>query len=187
MPNYTEDRVRSDLFIPEIRRIVGPHLLQPSNLEQDCTEATDLIILHAHDMRIAARIRRHGYGDKYPFDITIRARRDSGVKTELSKIVDGWRDWFFYGHADLKDCAIERWWLVDLDAFRAGLIRDLNRFPPDRVKCGNRANGDGTYFKFFDLRSFPDSPPILVASSHNLPKTITTPQLSFSSMGIVSE
>jgi hypothetical protein len=38
------------------------------------------------------------------------------------------------------------------------------------LHCGNGSNrDDGTHFKWFDLRSFPARPPILVASSEPLP------------------
>lgn len=165
MSGYSSDRAWSDVMIPQIKQIVGPFLLQPASFDADARQATDLIVLTARDMRIAARIRRPGYSDKYPFEFTIRAKRDSGVETELSKIVNGWGDWMFYGHAD-KSNWIERWWLIDLHAFRAGLIRSAMNGAP--VKCHDKANGDGTYFKAFDLRSFPAHPPIIVGSSHPL-------------------
>jgi hypothetical protein len=164
MPSYAYDRQWSDRFIPEIKRIVGPHLLEAADLELDAKEATDLIVFRARDMRIAARIRRAGYAERYPFDITIRAHRDSGSKTELSKIIDGFGDWFFYGHADASEDRIGLWWLIDLHHFRAALIR-ASRNNGASLQCGDKSNGDGTYFKWFDLRSFPRSPPILVAAS----------------------
>lgn len=165
MASYDTDRQWSDHMLPQIMQIVGPLLLVPATVEEDCKQATDLIVLRGRDMRVAARVRRPGYGDKYPFEITLRARRDSGNETELSKIVNGWGDWFFYGHAD-RSHWIDRWWLVDLNAFRAGLIRaSMNGAA---IRCGDKPNGDGTYFKWFDLRSFSQHPPILVAGSHPL-------------------
>jgi hypothetical protein len=111
-------------------------------------------------------VRRFGYADRYPFDITMRARRGSGAKTELSKIVEGFGDWFFYGHADQTETRIDLWWLIDLANFRAALIR--SSMNGERLSCGDKNNGDGTYFKWFDLRSFPRTPPILIASSRML-------------------
>jgi hypothetical protein len=164
---YREDRDVSDRMIPQIKTIVGPYLLEVAPLELDANEATDLIVFRARDMRIAARIRRYGYAERYPFDITLRCRRDSGAKTELAKIVEGWGDWFFYGHLDSTDLKIILWWLVDLHAFRAALIREnMNRHP--RLRSGDRSNQDGTHFKWFDLRTFPPDPPILIASSRPL-------------------
>lgn len=166
MSAYQKDRYWSDKFIPQIKTMVGPLLLEPSDLQRDAIEATDLMVLVAHDMRIAARVRRYGFADRYPWEFTIRARRDSGAETELSKIVNGWGDWLFYGHADEGEGYVDRWMIVDLHAFRAGLIRQAMNSV--RIKCGDKANGDGTFFKWFDVRSFPASPSILVASSHDI-------------------
>lgn len=167
MSAYQKDRAWSDRFIPQIKTIIGPLLLEPSDLQRDAIEATDLMVLVARDMRIAARVRRHGFADRYPWEFTIRARRDSGAETELSKIVNGWGDWLFYGHADEGDGYVDRWMLVDLHAFRAGLIREAMN--GTTIRCGTKPNGDGTYFKWFDALSFPSRPPLLVATSHDVP------------------
>jgi len=160
----------SNRFVPAIKRLVGPHLLTPAALEQDAHEATDLIVLVARDMRIAARVRRQGYADSFPYEFTIRARRDSGAVTELEKIVNGWGDWFFYGHADNFD-GFSLWWLIDLHSFRAALIRNSNN--GTKLRFGDKPNGDGTFFKWFDLRSFPSTPPILIAGSRDLSESTT--------------
>lgn len=167
MGDYRKNREWADRFIPQIKRIVGPYLLDTTPNDIDVTQAADLMIFTARDMRIAARVRRPGYSSGFLYEFTIRAQLDNGVKTELQKIVDGWGDWFFYGHADIAEEFIEYWWLVDLHAFRASLIRTAMN--GTKVKCGQKSNGDGTHFKWFDLRSFPDEPPILVAGSQILP------------------
>lgn len=163
MTEYSKDRAWSDRYIPAIKRIVGPLLLDETSFAIDTKQASDLMVFTARDMRIAARVRRPGFAERYPFEFTIRARRDNGVETELSKIVNGWADWMFYGHAG-DDGRIVRWWVIDLDAFRASLIRARGS-----IIMGNKDNGDGTYFKWFDLRSFPSHPSITVAGSHPLP------------------
>lgn len=164
--SYRDDRQWADQFIPEIKRIVGPLLLEPAAFELDAKEATDLIVLRAHDMRIAARMRKHGYFDSYGNQFTIRCRRDSGAKTELFKIVNGWGDWMFYGHAAIEHGKIDHWMIVDLHAFRAGLIR--NAMNGKKIRCGQMPNGDGTHFKWFDYVSFPETPPILVSASEEV-------------------
>lgn len=162
--SYQEDRVWSDRFIPCIKRLVGPHLLEPSSFEVDTKQAADLVVLTAKNMTIACRVRRHGYADKYRYEFTVRSARDSGARTELEKLTDGWGDWMFYGHAAQSSPIVERWWLIDLSAWRAALIRD-----PGSVVKGNKSNGDGTHFVYFDVRSFKDSgKPLLVAASHPL-------------------
>lgn len=162
MSAYLTDRAWSDLMIPQIKRIVGPCLLEIADFEHDTKQATDLMVLRARDMHIAARVRRPGYAERYPYEFTIRSMRDSGAETELSKIVNGWGDWLFYGHADASN-TIGLWHLICLHGFRAALIRHSMNGSPLTFK--DKANSDGTYFKAFDLRSFPTSPPILIASS----------------------
>lgn len=160
--SYATDRSWSDQFLPAIRRIVGPHLLVPSSMEVDTKQAADLIVLKARDMTIAARVRRHGYAYKYGYEFTVRSERDSGAKTELAKLQDGFGDWMFYGHASVKAGEIGRWMLIDLHAWRARLMR-----------CGykdgwhslaeHKSNGDGTHFFAFDVRLF--IPSIVIAES----------------------
>ncbi|MDF0602311.1 hypothetical protein P1J78_16345 [Psychromarinibacter sp. C21-152] len=161
---YAINRSWSDRFIPEIQRIVGAHLLSIAPDAFDMHEATDLLMMEAKDLHIAARVRRPGYARVYPYDFTIRAQVPSGAETELSKIVNGKGDWMFYGHADASGRGLASWWLIDLRAFRAGLIRQATNGYP--IRCGDRTNPDGTRFKWFDIRSFPPEPPLVVASGH---------------------
>ena len=165
MPSYTEDREWSDARILRVKEIVGSHLLDVTPDEIDQQQAADLMVLTARDMKIAVRLRRPGFAERFRYQFTVRAHRDSGARTELEKIVNGWGDWMFYGHTDGDD--IPLWWLIDLNAFRAALIRQSRN--AQTLDCGDMPNGDGTFFKWFDLRSFPQSPPILVASSAPLP------------------
>ncbi len=163
--SYRTDRDWSDRFIPDIKKIVGPLLIEPAPFEVDANQATDLILLRARDMMIAARVRRPGFWDRYQYEFTIRSRRDSGAVTELSKIINGWGDWMFYGHADAAESLVEHWWVIDLHALRAHLI--LHR---DEIRNGDKPNGDGTYFKWFDLTSFRRKPEILIGWSDPLPR-----------------
>lgn len=160
--SYRSDRQWSDQFIPAIRQIVGPLLLEPAPLDADRKQATDLIVLNARDMKIAARVRRHGYAERYPYEFTIRSHRDNGAPTELEKITYGFGDWFFYGHASDAGPFVTRWMVIDLRVFRG------QRIQHGKASVGNprsRSNGDGTHFYAFDVRAFRPSPPILVASS----------------------
>lgn len=165
MGAYARNREWSDRMLPQVRHLIGPLLLEPAPLELDCKQATDLIVLKARDMRIAVRVRRPGYYCNFKYEFTLRAKHDNGAETELSKIVNGWGDWLFYGHAD-KDDFITLWWLVDLYAFRAALIR--NSMNGGSLLYEAHSNRDGTHFVAFDLRSFPEHPPILVSSSEPL-------------------
>lgn len=151
----------SDQFMPVIRSIVGPHLLEPASLEIDRTRAADLVVLRAKNLMIACRVRRPVRSAEYLNQFTLRSRRDSGARTELDKIIDGWGDWMFYGFAASDTgAALERWYLIDLHSFRSHLIRN-----PSQLKTGEQRNGDGTCFRWFDFQSFPQSPAILISSN----------------------
>jgi hypothetical protein len=160
MVGYRTDRDWSDLMIPQIKQIVGPHLIQESNLEADIQQATDLMILSGRDIRIAARVRRPGYLPRFKYDFTIRSRRESGAETEFSKIIEGWGDWLFYGHAE-QNSWISVYWIIDLRVFRAELIRT-----GPKLLGPETANGDGTFFIPCDVRKFPTR--MLIGSSEPL-------------------
>lgn len=166
MSSYKENREWSDKYIPAICKIVGPYLLTPSDFKKDATQNTDLIVLDARDMRIAARTRsKSKYFDRYPYEFTLRSRVKSGAKTELDKVINGLGDWLFYGFVDEDPSKIDNWWLIDLAAFRAALIRRGSH----KINYVYKANGDGSEFCAFDLRDFPAQPSILIGGSHVLP------------------
>jgi hypothetical protein len=162
--SYAERRAWSDRFTPTIKQIVGPYLLTTTPEEIDCTQAADLMIFTAHGCMIAARVRTPGYIGRYLYDVTLRSRCESGARTELQKIVDGFADWFFYGHSDDAETGFAAWWLINMKAIRAALIRR-----PPGFKMGEKRNGDGSCFMHCDLRTFPDHPPLLIGSSQPLP------------------
>lgn len=132
-------------------------------------QATDLMMLDARDMRVAARVRRPGNAQRYPYQFTIRSRLPSGTETELSKIVNGKGDWLFYGHASAAQSNVVNWWLIDLNAFRGELIRQSTNGWP--IHSGDQMNPDGTWFKWVDIRSFPKEPRLVVACSGELQST----------------
>ena len=70
-------------------------------------------------------------------------------------------DWLFYGQSDASERGLAAWWLIDLRAFRAGLIRQATNGYP--IRYGDKTNADGTRFKWFDIRSFPPEPRLVVA------------------------
>jgi len=160
MSNIKCDWSWSDRFIPAIKQAVGPYLLATAPLEVDRHEATDLIVLRNTGQSIAARVRRGNYWQRFQHQITIRVKRDSGSRTEFRKIAEGFGDLFFYAFASPgDDPSFASWKLIDLKAFRGHLILNC-----EQIKTGEQDNGDGTYFRWFDLRSFPDSPKLVIAS-----------------------
>ena len=64
---YRQNREWSDRFLPEIKRLIGPHLLNTAPDQHDWHQATDLMMLDARDLRIGARVRRPGYADRHPY------------------------------------------------------------------------------------------------------------------------
>ena len=155
---YTTDRLWSDKYIPQIKKIIGPYLLEVSSYEVDTKEAADLVVLSGRNLTIACRIRRPGY-EQFIGQFTLRAKRDNGSITELKKIIDGWGDWMFYGHIN-EDDKIHVWMLVDLKAFRAHMVRNRKV-----IESGFTANGDGTHFAWFDAMTFPPEPSLLIATN----------------------
>ncbi len=166
---YLRNRNWSDAFLPEIQCIVGRYLLDTAPDYHDMHKATDLMMLNAMDKRIAVRVRRYGNAHIYPYQFTIRAKVASGAKTELAKIVEGHGDWMFYGHANQVGDGFSLWWLLDLNAFRSALIR-RDSLP---IRCGDKAVGDGTSFKWFDIRSFPRG--LVIASSKQCTNIVEGP------------
>lgn len=177
MGNYTADRAWSDKFIPLIKQTVGPQLLTVAPFELDTQKATDLVTLKARNLMIACRLRRPGALEKFGWEFTMRQQRLNGTPTELSKIIEGWGDWFFYAHVafdtnDETEMHFSRWLLIDLQAFRAQFTRDLWRQAQgkdQRLVCQlNVKNKDNaTTFAAFDVRSF--EPSVLIAASEAVP------------------
>ena len=152
-----------------VEPILQSLLLRKANFKWDVHRATDMriatVIGGERDGQairdIAVRVRRPGvFLDKrgYGSQFTVRTRRDSGAKTELAKFLDGWGDWFFYGHASiLEDEPIPHWCVIDLNIFRKH---------ERAVAVHLQDNRDGTYFNGYDINSFPDE--LLIGASPTL-------------------
>ncbi|MDR1740414.1 MAG: hypothetical protein LBR38_01000 [Synergistaceae bacterium] len=125
MTGWTKDKQWSDRFLPEIKSILGRALISEAPPEEDATHGTDLIVLTLHPYRIACRVRKHHYLAPYGNEFTIRSGRPSGAKTELTKIIEGWGDYFFYGFANAEETTLAQWFLGDLKAFRIWHSRQL--------------------------------------------------------------
>lgn|SRR3990167_2098169 len=163
-PKWKQNKKWADKFTPLIKKIVGPLLLVETELKkEDAFEATDLFVLKLRDMRIACRVRRYGFAEKYPDQFTIRSKLSSNIKTELSKIlIDGWGDWMFYGHSNVDESDIPTWWIIDLTALRGHMIR--NNYNGKLKIDKDISNGDGTFFWAFHINSFPVEPLLVIAS-----------------------
>lgn len=113
----------SDGFLPEVRRIIAMNALHLvtvniASTHQDVKEATDMLLTISGTRSIAVRLRRAAYAQR---DLTIRASRASGARTELDKIRAGYGDFYLYGWTN--EHQISEWMLVDLHRLRAsGLL-----------------------------------------------------------------
>ena len=61
MSNWEQDKRWSDRFLPEIKRILGEHLIAEPPVEEDAERNTDLIVLRLDAVRIACRVRKFQY------------------------------------------------------------------------------------------------------------------------------
>lgn len=124
---WKDDKHWSDQFLPEIKRILGEHLIGEPPVEEDAERNTDLIVLRMEAVRIGCRIRAAKFAGLYPDEFTIRSGRPSGVKTELTKLMEGWGDYFFYGFEGDEPGQLGRWFLGDMKVFRVWIFRCMVR------------------------------------------------------------
>jgi hypothetical protein len=145
--SWHNDKHWADKLMPDIKAVLGQHLLGDASREDDEKHATDLVTLHMKDLRIAVRMRRRKYSENehYVGQFTIRTERSSGMKTELAKVIEGWGDYYFYGFEGQEDGRLGIWHLIDLKQFRLGYMRLL-------VEC-ERGNCPGETIKNADGKS----------------------------------
>lgn len=154
MRAWEADKRWSDIFLPEIKRIIGETFIVEPPKEEDEERNTDLIVLKFDSIRIACRIRKNEYYKRYPDDFTIRAGRPSGTKTELTKIIEGWGDYLFYGFSDEYEKTLSGWKIIDLNAFRLFFNRYIARHKGE-IPGHKKHNTDGSsYFLTFDTKKY---------------------------------
>jgi len=156
MTSYSEDKRRIDRFEPEIKRILGEHLIETADYKRDATQATDLVVLVMEsDITIGCRVRKYSYLCRFADEFTIRAERRWGKNTELRKIRDGWCKYGFYAFADSADEHLLQWTLYDWDVFRATLqaMPDSGaEFVEERLTPNH---DDSSVFAKFKWKEFP--------------------------------
>lgn len=156
---YQLDREWGDSYVSQVTRILTqllPYLVEinTASIEMDTKCATDFTI-KLKGGNVAVRLRR----PKYDFrDLTIRALRDSGSKTELAKIKEGHGFRYFYGWID-KNNRIAEWILVDLDKVREMGLLDKKRPLID--------NYDGTYFIAISIAELEESDCLILSQLNN--------------------
>jgi len=150
---FEEQKQWSDRYLPEVKGILGKHLISEAPVEEDKKRCTDLIVLHLQAIRIACRMRRETYIEKYSDEFTIRAVNHRGAKTELAKIIEGWGDYFFYGFGGDSGLLL-KWCLCDLKVFRLWYVKELyNGNKPGILHANTDKSSDFLSFKINALPS----------------------------------
>lgn len=140
-------------LIPEVKRVLANYLIAEAPFEEDARHNTDLIVLKLDTVRVACRLRRHDYAERYGDEFTIRERRPSGVKTELSKVLEGWGDYIFYGFANSDMTELAGWILGDLSVFRLWHHQELWQ---SRRPGNSQVNNDGSSsFRAYRIADLP--------------------------------
>lgn len=156
MTDWKANKRWSDKFLPEIKQILGLHLIAEPPIEEDQERNTDLMVLRMDAIRIGCRVRKYEYFEKWPNDFTIRSGLPNGHKTELAKIIEGWGQYLFYGFADETDAKLCAWRLIDLNAFRLWFNRCLSHLDKGRAPGIEKANVDGSSrFRTFRVIDMP--------------------------------
>lgn len=151
---YEADRHWSEQFLPAIKVLCAPLVLSAAPLEEDKHRNTDLMVLTAEPVRIACRMRRFEAFTRWPHDITIRTAREHG-KTELTKILEGWGTYLFYGFADQYDYGIWQWTILDLAAFRLWFVTYMRTHVGQWPGLPHTNHDHSSTFCAFDVRQFP--------------------------------
>ena len=152
-------RIGGDRYRDQVIALVARQgfKVSDSTREQDMKEASDLLL---DGFGCALRIRSEKALQRWPDEFTIRAYRprygacsrqacSRQADTEFQKIMDGHARYALYGFTDDKD-QIVLLRLLDLDVFRAALLRDWRRYDRDM-----QTGADGVGYLVFNVREFP--------------------------------
>ncbi len=153
---WHKDKQWSDRFLPEIKGLLGQLLIDEPPIEEDRERNTDLMVLRLAAVRVGCRVRRHSAFERYGGEFTIREGRPSGAKVELTKIVEGWGDYFFYGFASVDEQTLCAWMLGDLNVFRLWFMREIARNKgvlPGKPQANTDSNP--SRFRAFNISDLP--------------------------------
>ena len=157
MSDWGKEKQWSDRFLPEIKSILGVYLIGEPPIEDDKHRNTDLIVLKMEAVRIGCRVRRAKYAGRYGGEFTIRCAIPNGGRTELSKIIEGWGDYFFYGFATEDENSLSLWTLADMNVFRLWHSQQLYKSGARDLPGQRKTNHDGSSdFVAFRWGELPD-------------------------------
>lgn len=155
MNGWRKDKDWSDGVTATVKSILGLYLIGEAREDEDQERNTDFMVLKIEAVRIACRIRRPSYSHgEYLGEFTMRCLRPSGCKTELTKVIEGWGDYFFYGFAGEDGASVPVYTLADLNIFRLWhsryLIKNQGRCP-GFVLPNKDGSGSFTVFKWVNM------------------------------------
>lgn len=154
MSDFVTDFAWQRQFLPKVKKALAETLIVEAPFEEDANRNTDMMVLHARNLRISCRIRK--YADlKYSDEFTIREGRPTGTKTELTKIIEGWGDYMFYGFAAESGPELSAWILGDLTVFRGWFMRKLSKLNAGELPGIQKPNTDGTFFRAYRIADLP--------------------------------
>jgi hypothetical protein len=119
--SYRKRRSVSDSHLPEAKRIMAKHLIpliasvETAGDILDKREATDIIIT-CGKVCICYRCKSGKY--RHLTDLNIRMSVESGCRTEVHKIREGYGAYYFFCWLDETDSHIEKWMIIDLNVIR---------------------------------------------------------------------
>lgn len=128
---YEKNRTIEDKFSKVIKTILGNQFFV-KDIQMDLKNGTDFLTFMAkNQIKVAVRLRRYSYLEKYPEDFTIRWKLRSGVKTEIHKIMEGLVDYLLYGFINEEETKIIKYFIGDLSVFRKCNMKPVAVIPND--------------------------------------------------------
>jgi len=146
LKGYERDIRLEMKFAEQIKSILGRIFIKQDE-NWDVEKATDFLVLTIEPIRVAVRLRRHQYYEKYKEQITIRWTRPTGNETEIHKIRKGNVSHLFYGFVNADENEIIQYIIGDLNVFRES--------EPVPYQLKSNKNPPDSSFAVYMLKQFP--------------------------------
>jgi len=136
-------RQQENKFLPFIKSVIDyslPNITKGNFNVKLSTDYEDSKLsfdaIYSTDIEISIRLRTYSYINYN--DFTIRYRSNSGIETEIDKLIDGKGNLYFYGFLNEQQTEPIKWILFDINKIRnklltTGYIRN-NRFDLTQLK-----------------------------------------------------